>query len=170
VIVFTIDILLGLKQMPELSFAMYIILALFAIMTLGVWYWQWRWQVRTALAMQVAAMTIFVAILMTMIFPVIAPQLTSRGIAAEFKRYYDGQAQVYVIKFLHPGFTYYTDVYGTEIKGEGLERNELRGIVAQSGKAYFVIRSTDYKHLTASERDRLTVLAESADKMLLLRK
>lgn len=169
VLVFAIGIVVGLRQMPELSFAMYTVLILLVIMTIGVWYWQWRWQVRTAFAVQVVAMTFFVVILMTLIFPTIAPQFSSCGIAGEFQRHHDGQSPVYVIKFLHPGFTYYSGIYGIEVKGDGETREELQAKVAENGKAYFVIRALDYRHLTASERNRLTLVASSADKMLLLR-
>ena len=109
-------------------------------------------------------------VLVSVLFPAAAPIFTTKNIAQEFKNQYDGTSPVYIIKFLHPGFTFYTDVYGTEIKYDRkLKSNpELTKIIQESRRAYFVIRQSDYEKLTDTERQILIILAHVDEKVLLL--
>ena len=152
---------------PALLIGVIALVAIFVIMTLGVWYYIWRLEVERALWLQVGAMTLVSLVVMIMIFPQAAPAFSCRGIANEFLAKYDGKSPVYICKFLHPGFTFYTNEYGKEFS-----LDELAPIVKSGKKAYFVMRQSEYNGLTVAERQKLTTLAATGDsldqKLLLL--
>ena len=170
-IVFTGGMLIGIKAMPELKNGIYMSLAIFIIMAVSAGYFLWRKEVGKAFWTQVIAMGLFSMVLVSVLFPAAAPIFTTKNIAQEFKNQYDGTSPVYIIKFLHPGFTFYTDVYGTEIKYDRKLKNnpELTKIIQESWRAYFVIRQADYEKLTDAERQMLIILARVDEKILLLK-
>ena len=77
---------------------------------------------------------------------------------------YDGSSPVYVTKFLHPGFTYYSEQYGKELTKPADFDQALR-----EPKAYLLIRRQDLHFLPDAARGNLTLLAESADRMLFVK-
>lgn len=135
--------------------------------------WQiWHGAYRRAWLTQAAGMSAFVLALMLLLLPAAAPYLSSRAIAQEFQQQYDGQAPVYVIKFLRPGFVYYSGAVTQEI-GMPLfqqEKVDTRLVVLQAmdkpGKAYFVLRKLDYGKLLPAEQQRLSLLADRDGMML----
>jgi 4-amino-4-deoxy-L-arabinose transferase-like glycosyltransferase len=125
----------------------------------------WRRKTEWAFGVQVAGMVFFSAVLVTVILPAAAPYFSSKDVARQFLIHYDGRSEVYVIKFLHPGFAFYTDVYGHELE----TTEQLKAAVRQNGKAYFVVGQSEYNLLPEGERQRLTVVSTEADKVLLLK-
>jgi 4-amino-4-deoxy-L-arabinose transferase-like glycosyltransferase len=154
----------GAKTMPELQSGASLAAGVFLIMVLGVWCFVWRREIDRAFWLSVIGMTVFSTILMVMLFPQAAPAFHSRDIAHEFTTHYDGTSPVYIAKFLHPGFTFYSSVYGSELK-----QDELSKAVATGGRAYFVVRQADYKALKETDQQKLTKLATIQDKLLLLK-
>ena len=108
-------------------------------------------------------MALVAVVFVTALVPSVAPAFTTRLVASEFEAVYDGQEPVYVAKFLHPGFTFYTDVYGQEV----VSKEDLQKAIAKEERAYYVLRQGDYESLAAGERGKLRVLLQSG-KMLLL--
>ena len=162
---------MGLKTMPILQTGVYLSSAIFIIMAVAVAYFVWKKAIGRAFWAQIIGMGLFSIVLVSVLFPVAAPGFTMRNMAGEFKTQYDGTSPVYIIKFLHPGFTFYTDVYGIEIKTDSKLKDdpELMKAIQESQRAYFVIRGSEYKRLTDAERQVLTVLASVDDKVLLLK-
>jgi len=152
------------KSMPELLVGVIVSICIFAMMAIGVWYFVWRLEIDKAFWLQISAMTLFSMVLLIMLLPQAAPKFNSRGIAAEFASHYDGKSPVYIAKFLHPGFTFYSGVYGQELKP-----GQFGQSAAGEGKEYFVVRKTDYDGLKPEEQRRLTALASIDGKMLLLK-
>jgi 4-amino-4-deoxy-L-arabinose transferase-like glycosyltransferase len=152
------------ETMPGLFAGAVVTAVIFAGMIIGVWYFTRRWEFGRAFWLQITAMTLFSIVLMTMLFPQAAPAFHSKDIAKQFTAHYDGKAPVYIIKFLHPGFTFYTGIYGTEVKV-----GQLAEAVGRSGKAYFVLRKPDYDSLNEAQKKQLTTLAVSDEKILLLK-
>ena len=111
-------------------------------------------------------MVLFSMVLLTLLFPVAAPNFAAQDIAKEFVAKYDGKSPVYVMKFLRPGFAFYSHVYGSEVKTD----EDLKQAIHSVGQAYFIIREGEYKQLMEEEREMLSILAGSADKLLLLKK
>lgn len=163
---FIAGFLFGVKEMPELKNGVLAAAFVWGLMVCGVLYFIRRRKVMSAVWTKAIAMTVFSAILVTGMFPMVAPRFSSFAMAREFKAQYDNTSPVYVIKFLHPGFTFYTNVYGTEVK----TAKELPETLAVSGRAYFVIRKLDYKTLKEEERQRLTILLDTGEQLLLLKK
>jgi len=171
-LLFTVGMIMGLKTMPVLQSGVYMSAGIFIIMAVAVAYFLWRKDIGRAFGVQIIGMGLFAMVLVTVLFPAAAPNFTMKNMAQEFKTQYDGTSPVYVIKFLHPGFSFYTDVYGTELKPDRELKTdpELREAIQVRQRAYFVIRSSDYKRLADADRQGLTVLANVDDKVLLLRK
>lgn len=163
---------MGLKAMPVLQSGVYMSSAIFIIMAVASGYFLWRKAIGKAFWTQVVAMGFFSAVLVSVLFPLAAPNFTMKNMAQDFKTKYDGTSPVYIMKFLHPGFTFYTDIYGTELKpNRELKTDpELIKAIQVNQRAYFVITQADYKRLTDSERQVLTVLSNADDKLLLLKK
>jgi len=153
-------LLFAAKNIPGIWVGVIATIFVFTIMVMGVWYFVWRLEVDKAFWLQICSMAVFSLVLLTMLLPQAAPELSSRGIAGEFVSHYDGRSPVYIAKFLHPGFTFYSGVYGRELKPD-----QLNG----SDRGYFVVRKADYTGLKPEEQRRLTILASADGKMLLLR-
>lgn len=154
----------GVKSMPELMAGAVVVAALFGIMTVGLWYFIWRREIEKAFWLQVAAMTLFSLILLTMLLPQAAPTLNSRDVAQEFVAHYDGKSPVYVTKFLRPGFAFYSGVYGQELNSD-----QIGKLLAGGEKVYLVLRSSDYKALGEVQKQKLTVVATIDNKMVVLK-
>ena len=73
---------------------------------------------------------------MGVLVPAVAPRFTTRDIASQFSTVYDGKSPVYIVKFLHPGFTFYTNIYGTEVKSS----DEVKKAVAKNSICYPAVR------------------------------
>jgi 4-amino-4-deoxy-L-arabinose transferase-like glycosyltransferase len=163
---FIIGLFIGLKEMPELKAGVIAVAVIWGLMVCGVLFFIWQRKLMAAVWTKVAAMTVFSAILVTLIFPAIAPRFSSIHIAKEFSAQYDKESPVYVIKFLHPGFTFYTDIYGNELKSV----KELSQALEVNGRAYFVLRKLEYNMLDDEERQAMTILADTGEQLLLLKK
>ncbi|MDD4601886.1 MAG: glycosyltransferase family 39 protein, partial [Negativicutes bacterium] len=111
------------------------------------------------------AMMMFSIVLMSFLFPVASPNFTTVNIAKAFTEKYDGASPVYIIKFLRPGFAFYTDFYGKEL----LNADQFSKTIVESKRAYFVVRELDYNRLSDVERQQVKIVAKIADKMLLLK-
>jgi 4-amino-4-deoxy-L-arabinose transferase-like glycosyltransferase len=165
VILFTGCMFLGIKAMPILQNGIYMISIIFILMALFVIYFVWNKQIGRAFWTQVIAMTLFSMVLFSILFPLAAPIFATKNISQEFTTQYDGTSPVYIIKFLHPGFTFYTNVYGTELK----IGDDLNQLIQENQRAYFVIRQVDYNLLTDQNRQLITILSTIDDKLLLLK-
>jgi len=156
----------GLKTMPELTMGVWAEAAVLTTMTAFVWYYYRSKSFARAFGVQVAGMTIFVVLLVGVLFPAIAPRFASRDISRDFLQMYDQQSPIHVIKFLRPGFAFYSGYYGNVV----LPEKELDERIDNAGKAYFVIRRSEYTHLSENRRASLSILSERSGSMLLLKK
>jgi len=164
-VVFTGGMLMGIQAMPILQNGIHIILIIFILMILFVIYFAWNKRSSYVFWTQIIAMILFSMVLFAILFPLAAPNFTTKNISQEFTAQYDGISPVYIIKFLHPGFTFYTNVYGTELKiGDDLNQS-----IQENQRAYFVIRQSDYNLLTEESRQLVTILSNVDDKVLLLK-
>jgi len=165
VMLFTYGLFLGLQNMPILVHGIYLSAAIFIIMGVAVAYFNWKRATGRAFGTQIIGMMLFSTVLVTMMFPLVAPNFTMKNMAQEFTEQYDGTSPVHIIKFLRPGFAFYTHVYGTELLGD----SELTASIQASQRAYFVIRQSEYNRLADVQRQMVTVLATVDDKVLLLK-
>lgn len=128
-------------------------------------YYLWRKKIRLAFGIQIVGMILFIMVLLSAIFPPAAPYFSSKGIADQFTAHYDGGSEVYIIAFLHPGFTFYTNTYGKELKTP----EQFGEAIYQAKRAYFIVRQSDYESRPEIERQQLEIVATEADKILLLK-
>ncbi|VBB06850.1 dolichyl-phosphate-mannose-protein mannosyltransferase [Lucifera butyrica] len=166
VTVLTAGLLFAVKTMPELSPGAMVSAGIFILMTLAVWFYNWRRDSEKAFWSQVAGITLFSLVLVTLLFPAVAPRFSTKTIAREFVTRYDGQSPVYIMKFLHPGFTFYSNIYGKELKAYP----ELEQKLASQHRAYFVMRQQEYKSLPENLRSTSSIIAEAADKVVIFKK
>lgn len=162
---FTGGMFMGIKAMPILQDGLYVISIIFTLMALFVVYFVWNKQIGRIFWTQIIAMTLSSMVLFLIVFPLAAPNFTTKNISQEFTTHYDGTSPVYIIKILHPGFTFYTDVYGIELK----TGDDLNQSMQEDQRAYFVIRQSDYNLLTDKNRQSITILSNMDDKVLLLK-
>lgn len=164
-ILFTVGMVMGVKAMPVLQSGVYMAAGIFMSMAFVVAYFLWNKAIGRAFWTQIIGMILFSMVLVGVLFPLAAPNFTTKTLAKEFKIQYDGTSPVYIIKFLHPGFTFYTDIYGTEMKTD----SDLSKSIQESKRAYFVIRESEYKRLKEADRQKTKVLNQIDDKVLLLK-
>lgn len=155
----------GGREIPVLQPGALMMIGIFAAMTALSLYFLRQKAIFRVVLVKIASMMLFTFVLVFVLFPAAAPDFTAKHIAQRFKEQYDGVSPVYVIKFLHPGFTFYTDVYGTEL----LRTAELIPHLAQNETCYVVLRKNDYRDLPAAEQQKLQIIAQEADKILLIK-
>jgi 4-amino-4-deoxy-L-arabinose transferase-like glycosyltransferase len=146
--------------MPSLLPGAYLTAGVFIAMIIGTWYLVAKKETGRAFWLQIAGMAVFVVILMSLLFPPAAPSFHARDVAEAFTANYDGKSPVYVVKFLRPGFAFYSGVYGTELAFEHW---------TLPGKAYFVIRPGDWDWMNNTEKQKFKVLASVGEKLLLVK-
>lgn len=164
-LLFTGAMFIGLKQMPILANGVYISSLIFILMAFFAAYFVWKKEMGRVFGTQIIAMTLFSMVLVAILFPLAAPYFTTKNLAQEFNSRYDGTSPVYVVKFLHPGFTFYTNVYGKEVA----QNTDLNKLIQESQRSYFVIRQSEYERLTDISRQSMVILSKTSDKVLLLK-
>lgn len=153
----------GSRIMPAIKAGAIGMSIILILMSLMVWYFLSRRDVYKAFWGQAIGMALASIALVTAIFPPVSNNFSTREIAEGFSANYDGTSPVYVTKFLHPGFTFYTNTYGKEINSDV----EIKRVIKENGTTYLVIRQPEYQGLSDVEKASLTVLTSSKDKLLL---
>jgi len=159
-----VTVVTGGRLLPVMETGAVLVAALLATVCGVAVYFLWYRRIYASFAVQVGGMLLFVAILMTSLLPAAAPYFSSKDLAAQFSQVYDGRSSVYIMKILHPGFTFYSGLYGQEI-----DKEEVGTRIRQEGRSYFIIRDLDYQRLTSEELQRVQVLVRDADKLVLLK-
>ena len=160
--------------MPALAWGAFLAAGILLVTGAGASWQIWRGGYQRAWVTLAAGASAFLLTLVLVLLPLAAPQFTAKEIAEDFKANYDGASSVYVIKFLRPGFVYYTDA-STEEVGTTLFHNKvdtravLQQMVSRQERAYFVLRLADYRLLSEAEQKKLTVLATRYEVLLLLK-
>lgn len=135
------------------------------LMTAATWYFLRRREVFRAAMGQAVLMAVAAVFLVTVLFPPVVDTLSMRATAQSFTANYDGKSPVYVQKFLHPGFAFYTGQFGKEVNSD----EDIKQVIEESGKAYLVVKKPLYQGLDTADRQAVTVLAESGDRLLLIK-
>lgn len=154
---------IGLKSFPEIKYGAIVLAIVMTSLIVLVLSFLLKRDTAKAFWVQSIGMVIVSVLIVTIVLPPVAGSLSSRDIATKFTAYDDHQAPVYVIKFLHPGFTFYSGVYGSEIKSTG----DLKKVIRENTPAFFIVQQSDYFGLNEKERQSLVILERSGKKMLL---
>jgi 4-amino-4-deoxy-L-arabinose transferase-like glycosyltransferase len=156
----------GIGKIPAIALGMKVFAAILLLMMALVWYFLYKKDVFKAAWSQAVGMMLVSIVLVTLLFPPIANQFSTKNIARSFLAKYDGHSPVYIIKFLHPGFTLYTNIYGKEINSAA----EIKQVALAKQRAYLVLKEPEYQQLPAAEKDRLEILASEDNKVVLLKR
>ncbi len=156
---------LGLKYIPELTNGVIAVLILFSISLTIVWFFIWQRDMAKVFWVKVITGVVFSLILLGIMFPQAAPRFTAKYIAQSFIRQYDGKSPIYVTKFLHPGFTFYSELYGTEVDAKENVAKLIKA-VNKPGPSYFILMKKDFEAL-ADQTKQLRLLETHDEKLLL---
>jgi len=156
-------LLLESVSLTEIRIALYILAGVTIAIPTAVWFFLMKGQVSRAVWSKAILMAVFSIVLVTLVLPPMADQFSCRTTAQEFLNRYEGTSDIYVSKFLHPGFTFYTGIYGQELK----TGSDFTQAITQSSKAYFIVRESDYLALSEQQRRDLMVLSEVDQKVIL---
>lgn len=153
----------GLKAFPEMKYGVIVLAIILTSMMVLLWRFLLQRDIARAFWVQSLGMVIVSILIVTILLPSIANSLSSKDITTKFTAYDDHQTPVYVVKFLHPGFSFYSGVHGSEIKSVDDFKKGIRG----NNPAFFIVQQSDYFGLNEKERQSLVILDESGKKMLL---
>lgn len=154
----------GLKEFAGTEMSSFLLIFVFLFLGVFSLYFLWKRQLQNALVLHVLGMIAFSLTISGVLFPVIAPQFSSRAIATEFKQMYD-QQPVYIAKFLRPGFAFYSDIYGKEAGEAGNIEKILKD--ESSADSWFILRETDYERLSAFSKNQLELVKKVDNNMIL---
>lgn len=146
-------------QLPELIITGMIFLTILA----GSWLAAGRQRIKLFFTAFAGGTACFLVLLMTSLFPVNAQNLSTRDLAVFFSRHYDGHTTIYVEKFYHPSFTFYTGIAGREIK----TNQQAAQAIASEDHALLLLREKSYASLPPGLRANLIILYRQNDKILL---
>lgn len=156
----------ALAYLPALVPGVVLTGLVFGLMAAGAWLAVKQGRAIRLVGVLTGGMLLFVAVLMSSLFPAAAPVLSVKEVAADFKAQYDGQAPVYVEKFLRPGFAYYTEQPGEELTSINQVLTEMKNA---SRPIYFVVKEKNYRSLPPAAQQQLQLVA-AADNVVVLRK
>ncbi|MBP2667773.1 MAG: hypothetical protein H6Q76_2753 [Firmicutes bacterium] len=122
----------------------------------------WRQKLTSAVGVQAVSMMLFISVVTSLLIPALAPTFSSRELALEFRRQYDGTSTMHVQKFLQPGVAFYAEIFGPEFK-TGAKLSEL---LARGEKGYVLVQRKMYEKLPPSDQQKLIELAAVEDKMI----
>ncbi|MHC1758842.1 MAG: ArnT family glycosyltransferase [Negativicutes bacterium] len=152
----------ALDTMPYLEAGVLGFAAVIFLMTVLAGMFIWRRNLGTAIGIQVVSIVLFAMIATSLVMPALVPGLSSRGIAAEFQKHYDGFSTMHVQKFLQPGMAFYAGVFGPEFK----TAEDLRTLLARGEKGFVVVQRKMVDKLPPLDRQKLIELAVMEDKMI----
>lgn len=154
-----------LDMMPKAAAGLWGLEIVLLFLLAGLWYGHFKHRVWTMFYSQVACMVCFSFVLLGLVFPSLAEDFSTRTEAQQFKAVYDQTSPVYVIKFLRPGFAFYSGTYGQEVKGP----DDLKAALTQPGRAYAIVRDSDYKQFSEDLRSQIQVVYTGTNKLVLLK-
>lgn len=101
-----------------------------------------------------------------LLMPPLATTLTSAPLARYVRPPAQPGTEIYIEKFLHPGVTFYSGVYGKEWKTPA--DLPLSAIQRQPQRVYIVLRKTTWRTLcrTRNEAARFRIVQETATQLI----
>ena len=122
----------------------------------------WRRKIGSAVGVQVVSMMLFIVVVTSLLMPSLSPTFSSRELAAEFRKQYDGFSTMHVQKFLQPGVAFYAEIFGPEFK-TGKNLSEL---LARGETGYVLVQRKMYEKLPPTDQQKLVEIAAVEDKII----
>ena len=123
----------------------------------------WSRSTGKAVAVQVIGMAMFVTVVTGLLMPALSPHFSSRELAAEFLRNYDGTSTMHIQKFLQPGIAFYAEKFGPEFKTV----DQLSALLRRGETGYVLVQRKMYEKLPPQDRQKLVEVAATADKLMM---
>jgi len=134
------------------------ITALFAI-AIGMALLKYK-DVKLAVLCHVLAGTVTMFVVFSFILPQLASRLSVKQVATYYTENCDLTANIYVDKFLRPGFMYYTHIPGEELKpGVG----DAYTIPENSANNYIIVRGLEYRRWDGTMADKVQEIYNTGD-------
>ncbi|MDU2065882.1 MAG: glycosyltransferase family 39 protein [Sporomusaceae bacterium] len=163
-----VGLVFAMQRQNELQTGTIVSIVLFVFAVGGLWAAYLKRSVLMMIFSQAIPFALFSAVLVVFLVGPVASSLSMKSAAENFKNIYDGQAPIYVAKFLRPGFAYYTHLYGQELDDK---RKSVSSTVIDEAVrgTYFVVRYQDYTVLNEKTKQSLQLLWQEQDKMILIK-
>ena len=147
-----------------------------AVVTLCVFgfanYKLWSKNILSGLKWQVGAVVLFTLMLVYVLVPAVYNRFDARELGPIFvNQVYDGKSAVYISKYTHPGFTFYTGINGIETKSQSGIENAIIGasnkLGSKTDRPYFVIFDSEYNKMKPEVKLLVNVEKQFGDKYIL---
>jgi 4-amino-4-deoxy-L-arabinose transferase-like glycosyltransferase len=152
----------ALDTMPYLEAGVLACSAIILVMAVSSVILIWRKRIPAAIGVQVVAIMLFVVAVTSLLMPSLSPTFSTRDLAPELVRQYDGTSTLHVQKFLQPGVAFYAEIFGPEFK----TGPNLSALLAKGETGYVVVQRKMYEKLPQQDRQKLVELAAVEDKMI----
>lgn len=166
--IFVYGCTIGIKEMPQAKIGFISLAFTISLMCLLSVFFIFKRKFEIAFGTQVVGMMLFSVILVNLLFPKIAPDFTSHHISKVFLEKYDGTSDVYISKFLRPGISFYSGIYGIELSFSPKSIPNLEKTFSNNKKAYFILRDIDYERLPKATTNQLTIVEKIDNKVILI--
>ena len=153
----------SLDAMPFLEAGVLGLSAVIFLMAIFGGVFVWRRSTGKAVATMVIGMLFFVGVVTSLLMPALSPYFSSRELAAEFMKHYDGRSTMHVQKFLQPGVAFYAQAFGPEFRNS----DQLSALLRRGESGYVLVQRKMVERLPPSDRQKLVELAATADKLLM---
>lgn len=164
---FITGLYLSLNQLPAIQSSVIIIASVLMINLIVNTSFIYKNKLQYAFISNVVMMVALVVTLYSVTFNSIAPQFASSGLAKSFINVYDKESNIYVSKFLRPGFAFYSSLYGEEIIFSKNTIPDIEALLQKQDKCFFVLRDIDYDRIPEQTKNKLTMVEQVDNKFIL---
>ena len=165
------------RELPTVANGAYTIAACTVITALLVSYAIYKGNIQAVIITQALLSVVIMFTLVNSVLPMIVNSFSVKALATNYKLYHSGTQNLYVDKFLRPGFAFYTDEWGSELVDK---RNEAFNTDAKDSKmlpeimqsygaagSKVVVRRSVYNRLSAADKARTDILYDSKDMLIM---
>ncbi|MBP2632820.1 MAG: hypothetical protein H6Q70_3448 [Firmicutes bacterium] len=170
IIGFVIGALLNINQIPNYNQSVVFLVATLISMFVCIIFFTWKNQIEKLFWTNVLGMAIFSIVLVGMLFPAIAPQFSTFNTVRQFEECYDNNSPIFISKFLHPGFSFYSNKYGSELIFSDDSIPDMKIILEENAQAYFILRDIDYMRIPEDTQNKLSTIKKFDNKLILIKK
>ena len=128
----------------------------------------WRHYYRAAFIAGIVTMTAFSWAAFGFIIPQFKGHVTSYDTAQILPDVYDGHSMLYIEKFLRPGISYYSGMYGRE--WDPVKDPDLKALLQTKDKIFLIMSKSTFHKLAKSQHliDRFGIAAETPTQVILI--
>ena len=151
----------GGQQLPEMSFGAIVLAGITLLLAIGmvIAFLHFK-DALLASWLHVVAGILTMFVVFTFMLPSVSGRFSVKTASDYYLENCDKGIAVHVDKFLRPGFMYYANVPGTEMKPE---TSDFADLLKTGGAKYIVVRGLEYRRLAGVEKNRLQLIFNEND-------